>query len=156
VRRCPALGWIRGGGYVVPLPLRAVAGQTAWMDLSKQPAPEPEPESFKGHMATATVHPDRVVFKRSRLARLGGNGSGEVLLSEVVAINVVEPTGWVNGYVHLQTAADPAPLRVVSKAQQQAVVGNPRTIMFAYGQRETFKQFVAAVEAAWGSGASNR
>jgi hypothetical protein len=100
-------------------------------------------------MATATVLPDRVVFKRSRLARLGGNRSGEVLLAGVVAINVVEPTGWVNGHVHLQTAADPAPLRVVSKAQQQAVAGNPRTIMFSYGQRETFKLFVAAVQAAW-------
>ncbi|QQM45151.1 DUF4429 domain-containing protein [Streptomyces liliifuscus] len=100
-------------------------------------------------MATATVFPDRVVFKRSRLARLGGNRSGEVLLAAVVAVNVVEPTGWVNGYVHLQTAADAGPLRVVSKAQQQAVAGNPRTIMFSYGQRETFKEFTAAVQAAW-------
>ncbi|MER6135112.1 DUF4429 domain-containing protein [Streptomyces sp. NPDC001815] len=118
------------------------------MDFSKS-APTPEPQSYKGPMTSATVYPDRVVFKRSALARLGGNRSGEVPLADVVEVNVVEPTGWVNGHVHLQAAADAGPLRVVSRAQQQAVAGNPRTIMFSYGQRETFKEFVAAVQAAW-------
>ncbi|MEV0556272.1 hypothetical protein AB0I27_22820 [Streptomyces sp. NPDC050597] len=118
------------------------------MDFSK-PAPPSEPKSYKGHMAAATVYPDRVAFKRSPLARLGGNRSGEVLLAAVLAINIVEPTGWVNGHVHLQTAADAGPLRIASKTSQQAVAGNPRSIMFSYGQRETFKEFVAAVQAAW-------
>lgn len=118
------------------------------MDFSK-PAPESGPQSYKGHMATATVLPDRVVFKRSPLARLGGNRPGEVLLADVIAINVVEPTRWVNGHVHLQTAADSGPVRAASKDAQQAKAGNPRTIMFSYGQRETFKEFVAAVQGAW-------
>lgn len=119
------------------------------MDLHKQPAPEPQPQSYKGHMATATVLLDRVVFKRSPLARLGGNRPGEVLLADVVAINAVEPTRWVNGHVHLQTAADAGPLRIASMDHQQAAAGNRHTIMFAWGQRETFKAFVAAVQGAW-------
>ncbi|MCX5365903.1 hypothetical protein OG864_45215 [Streptomyces sp. NBC_00124] len=118
------------------------------MNLNK-PASESQPQSFKGHMATATVLSDRVVFKRSPLARLGGNRSGEVLLADVVAINVTDPTGWVNGHVHLQTAADAGPLRAASKEAQRTMAGNPRSIMFSWGQRETFKRFVAAVQGAW-------
>lgn len=100
-------------------------------------------------MATAVLYPDRVEFKRSPLARLGGNRSGTVLLADVLKIHAVEPTGWINGHVHLQTAADAGPLRVASRSSQQAVGGNPRTIMFRIGQRDTFTKFVAAVEAAW-------
>lgn len=117
------------------------------MDLSK-PAPESHPRSFKGHLATATLFPDRVVFRRRLVARLVGNGSTEVLLADVAAINVVEPTGWVNGYVHLQTVAEPE-LRYVTGPKGQRPASNPRTIMFSYGQRETFKGFVAAVQGAW-------
>ncbi|MFI9174855.1 hypothetical protein [Streptomyces lincolnensis] len=117
------------------------------MDLNK-PASESQPQSFKGHMATATVLPDRVVFKRSPLARLGGNRPGEVLLSDVLAINAVKPTRWVNGHMHLQTAADAGPLRIASRETQRMVAGNHRAIMFAWGRRETFKRFVAAVQGA--------
>jgi len=100
-------------------------------------------------MATATIHPDRVAFKRSPLARLGGNRSGEVLLADVIAINASEPTRLMNGHVHLMTAADPGGLRAWADAPVKQVAGNPRSIMFTWGQRETFKQFVAAVQAAW-------
>lgn len=48
-----------------------------------------------------------------------------------------------------QTVADAAPLRITSKESQRAVASNHRAIMFSYGQRETFKEFVAAVQAAW-------
>jgi hypothetical protein len=72
-----------------------------------------------------------------------------VLLAAVVQVNVVEPTGWVNGHVHLQTAADAGPLQYLTSTPGQQPAGNPRSIMFSYGQRETFKRFVAAVQAAW-------
>ena len=115
------------------------------MDLSK-PAPQSVPRSFKGHLATATLLPDRVVFRRPWLTRIGGNRSGEVFLADVIAVNAVEPTRWVNGHVHVQTAADAGPLRIASRDTQRAVAGNRRAIMFTWGQRETFKRFVAAVQ----------
>ena len=119
------------------------------MDLSKQPAPPAYPLTFKGHLATSVLHADRVEFRRRWAARLGGNRSGTVLLADVLKIDAVAPTGWVNGYVHLITAADSGRLRAASRLPQEAVAGNPRTIMFSYGQRDTYTKFVAAVEAAW-------
>lgn len=142
-----------GGAFAVPLPFGVVTGETALMDLSKQPAPQSEPSSFKGHMAKAVVYPDRVEFRRSPLARLGGNRSGVVLLADVVQVNAVDPTGWVNGHVHLQTAEDPGGVRTLTATPGQQPAGNPRTVMFRWGQRETYKAFLAAVQAAWRPGA---
>jgi len=112
------------------------------MDLSN-PAPQSEPLAFKGHLATALLFADRVEFRRRWVARLSGNRSGTVLLADVLKIDAVEPTGWVNGYVHLVTGADRVPVGVTTAA------GNPRTILFSYGQRDTYTKFVAAVEVAW-------
>lgn len=118
------------------------------MDLSK-PAPGSQPCSFKGYLATATLLPDRVAFRRPWVARLGGNRSAEALWSDVIAINISEPTRVLNGHVHLQTAADPGGLRAWADAPVKQVAGNPRSIMFTWNQREMFKAFVAAVQAAW-------
>lgn len=117
------------------------------MDLHK-PSP-PAPLSFKGYQATAVLHPDRVEFRRRWIARLGGNRSGEVQLADVLKIHQVAPTRLVNGHVHLMTAADPGALRNLSTTPSQQPAGNPRAIMFTWGQRDTFTRFVAAVEAAW-------
>lgn len=139
-----------GGAFAVPLPCWLASGQTARMDLNKPaPPPQSQPQSFKGSLATATLLSDRVVFRRPLVARFGGNRSGEVLLADVIAINVSEPTRLLNGHVHLQTATDPGGLRAWADAPVKQVAGNPRSIMFTWNQRETFKAFVAAVQAAW-------
>jgi hypothetical protein len=117
------------------------------MDLSK-PAPQPLPQSYKGHLATAVLHPDRVEFRRRWIARLGGNRSSTVLLADVLKVWQVPPTRMVNGHVHLMTAADPGALRNLTMETGQQPAGNPRAILFAWGQRETQAVFVAAVEAA--------
>ncbi|CAM5602327.1 hypothetical protein [Streptomyces coeruleorubidus] len=119
------------------------------MDLSK-PAPESGPLAFKGYMATALLYPDRVEFKRSPIARLGGNRSGTVLLADVLKVHQVAPTRLVNGHVHLMTAEDPGALRSLSMTPKQQPAGNPRTILFTWQQRDTYTKFVAAVEAALG------
>lgn len=116
------------------------------MDLSKPPS---EPTPFKGYMATAVLHPDRVEFRRSPLARLGGSRSGTVLLADVLKVHHVAPTRFVNGWVHLMTAEDPAVLRAGSMTAGQQPAGNPRVILFTWFQRDTFVKFVAAVEQAW-------
>lgn len=118
------------------------------MDLSK-PVPQSEPLSFKGWQATAVLYPDRVEFRRRWTARLGGNRSGSVLLADVLKIHRVEPTRLVNGYVHLMTAEDPGALRNLTTAPQQQPAGNPRAILFTWGQRDVFEKFLASVEAAW-------
>ena len=104
---------------------------------------------FKGWLASAVVHADRVEFRRRWVARLGGNRSGSVLLDEVLKIHRVEPTRLVNGHVHLMTAADGGAARVLAPALDQTPAGNPRTIMFTWGQRETYAAFVATAEEAW-------
>lgn len=117
------------------------------MDLNK-PSPPPYPQSFKGHLTTAVLHADRVDFRRRWITRLGGNRSGSVLLADVLKVLQVEPTRWVNGHVHLLTAADPGALRNLSMETGQQPAGNPRAILFSWGQRETQAAFVAAVETA--------
>jgi hypothetical protein len=117
------------------------------MDLSK-PAPQPLPQSFKGHLCTAVLHPDRVEFRRPWVVRLGGNRPSTVVLADVLKVVQVAPTRLMNGHVHLVTAADPGGLRAWADAPVKQVAGNPRAIMFAWGQREAQAAFVAAVEAA--------
>lgn len=118
------------------------------MDLSK-PSPQSGPLVFKGHLATAVLYPDRVVFRRRWVARLGGNRSGVVLLGDVLKVHHVAPTRFVNGHVHLMTPEDPSALRNLSMTAGQQPAGNPRAILFTWFQRDTFTKFVAAVEAAW-------
>ncbi|MFI9344958.1 hypothetical protein ACIG0D_27385 [Streptomyces sp. NPDC052773] len=115
------------------------------MDLSKGAA---GPLVFKGHLASALLYPDRVEFKRRWVARLGGNRSGVVLLPDVLKVLRQDPTRFVNGYVHLLTAADGGRLRAAASDPVKAVAGNPRAIMFTWNQRDTFAKFVAAVEEA--------
>ncbi|WP_282084046.1 hypothetical protein [Streptomyces tendae] len=117
------------------------------MDLSKGPS---GPLVFKGYMATATLHVDRVEFKRPLVARLGGNRSGTVLLADVLKILRKEPTRLVNGHVHLLTAEDDGSLRTASMSPEKTVAGNPRAIMFTWQQQERYGQFLTAVEEAWG------
>ncbi|MGA5142548.1 hypothetical protein [Streptomyces azureus] len=118
------------------------------MDLSKG-AMSPEPRVFKGWQASALLFADRVEFKRIWVARLGGNRSGSVQLSDVLKIHSVPPTRLVNGHVHLMTAEDPGALRNLTTATQQQPAGNPRTILFSWNQRDAYTKFLAAVEAAW-------
>lgn len=115
------------------------------MDLSKGAA---GPLVFKGYLASALLYPDRVEFKRSPIARLGGNRSAVVLLPDVLKVLRQDPTRLVNGYVHLLTAADEGRLRTVASDPVKAVAGNPRAIMFTWGQRDTYMKFLAAVEGA--------
>lgn len=117
------------------------------MDLSKR-ATSPEPRVFKGWQASALLFADRVEFKRIWLSRLGGNRSGTVMLADVLKIHSVAPTRLVNGHVHLMTAEDPGALRSLTMAPKQQPAGNPRAILFTWGQRDTYTKFVAAVEAA--------
>jgi hypothetical protein len=118
------------------------------MDLSKG-VPAAEPRVFKGWQASAIVFPERVEFRRRWVTWLTGNRSGSVLLDEVLKIHTVDPTRLVNGHVHLMTAQDPGAARTLTTVPQQQPGGNPRTIMFTWGQRETYAEFVAAVEEAW-------
>ncbi len=116
------------------------------MDLSKGGG---EPRVFRGHMATATLHEDRVDFKRPVVARLGGNRSSTVLLGDVLKILRREPTRLVNGHIHLLTAQDDGSLRAASMSPEKTVAGNPRAIMFTWQQRQGYADFLAAVEQAW-------
>lgn len=104
---------------------------------------------FKGYMASASLHEDRVDFKRPLVARLGGNRSGTVLLGDVLKILHKEPTRLLNGHVHLLTVQDPGGLRAWADSPVKQVAGNPRAIMFTWRQRDTYTKFLAAVEAAW-------
>lgn len=103
---------------------------------------------FKGHLASALLYSDRVEFKRRWAARLGGNRSAVVLLPDVLKVLRQDPTRLVNGYVHLLTAADEGRLRTVASDPVKAVAGNPRAIMFTWGQRDTYARFVAVMEEA--------
>ncbi|MEV7225369.1 hypothetical protein AB0N98_36550 [Streptomyces sp. NPDC093681] len=116
------------------------------MNLSKGGG---EPRVFKGYMATATLHEDRVDFKRPLVARLRGNRSSTVLLGDVLKILRREPTRLVNGHVHLLTAQDDGSLRAASMSPAKTVAGNPRAITFTWQQRERYADFLAAVEQAW-------
>ncbi|KPC86567.1 hypothetical protein ADL35_09740 [Streptomyces sp. NRRL WC-3753] len=104
---------------------------------------------FKGYMATVTLREDRVDFKRSLVARLGGNRSSTVLLGDVLKIPRREPTRQVNGHIHLLTAQDDGSLRAASMSPEKTVAGNPRAIMFTWQQRQGHADFFAAVEQAW-------
>ncbi|KAF2774609.1 hypothetical protein [Streptomyces sp. OM5714] len=122
------------------------------MDLSKGGG---EPRVFKRHMATATLHEDRVDFKRPLVARLGGNRSSTVLLGDVLKILRREPTRLANGHIHLLTTQDDGPLRAASMPPEKTVAGNPRAIMFTWQQRQGYADFLAA-SSRRGNGATRR
>lgn len=108
-----------------------------------------QPLTFKGHLATAAIHQDRVEIRRSRLGKLGGNKDAAVTLADVVGILSKEPTPLVNGYVFLATDADPARLRGFAARPAGQIAGNPHTVMFTWGQWKSFAAFLESADATW-------
>ncbi|MBT2493762.1 hypothetical protein J7E96_35765 [Streptomyces sp. ISL-96] len=120
--------------------------------FSEDPALRPppwQPLVFKGYLATATLHHDRVDIRRSRLAKLGGNKDATVALADVVRIVSKEPTLLVNGYVFLATESDPGPLRGFAARPAGQVAGNPHTIMFTLARAKAFAAFLESADATW-------
>lgn len=113
------------------------------------PTPAPEPTVFKAHLATVTLHPDRVEIRRSRMAKIAGNKDNTIPLRDVIKIQSTDPTLAINGHVHLATEEDRGRLTAFTTAPQKQIAGNPRAIMFTYMQRDRMAKLLAAVDAAW-------
>ncbi|MGR8007077.1 hypothetical protein [Streptomyces hypolithicus] len=120
--------------------------------FAKDPALRPppwQPLTFKGWTATAVLHHDRVEFRRSRLAKLGGNTDATVAFSDVSRIVGKPPSLLVNGWVFLAMEADPDQLRSWADRPAKQIAGNPHAIMFTLARATSYAAFLASAEATW-------
>ncbi|MFD6417033.1 protein kinase [Streptomyces sp. NPDC060194] len=104
---------------------------------------------FKGYMAVATLHSDRVEIRRSRIAKLAGHKDSTTYFSSVLKPHEKPATPLVNGYVHLATENDPPHLRLSTGDNSKSWVNNERSILFTWNQRDTQASFLAAVLGTW-------
>jgi hypothetical protein len=108
--------------------------------------PQPPPVGtrslpFKGHLATATLHPDRIQIDRTLLGRMNGNGSATIPWQQLVGVDFVEPTPLINGHVHFATVGDPRGLTATGRGSRMAAAArSPHAIMFTWQQRAAFGQ----------------
>ncbi|WP_413757196.1 hypothetical protein [Streptomyces sp. MMBL 11-3] len=117
-------------------------------DFSKgAPAPQSEPEVFKGYVATVTLYTDRAEIKRKLMGKVTGAKDSVILLSDVIKVQSKEPTRLVNGYVQLATEQDRGQLRIATAEAQKAIANNSRTVLFTWNQRETYAAYLTAVTA---------
>lgn len=117
------------------------------MDLSKgnQPA---DPQTFKGYLATVTLHPDRAEITRKPMGKIFGNKNTTIPLTDITKMQWREPTKLVNGYACFATNEDQGRLAIFSTQDMKTIGGNPRTILFTWGQRDTLTKLQTAVTAA--------
>jgi hypothetical protein len=108
-----------------------------------------EPQTFKGYSAVATLYPDRVEIRRNRFAKLAGHKDSTTYLADVLKPHGKPPTRLVNGYVHLATESDPPHLRTATLEVSKTWMGNERSLLFTWNQRDTQTKFLAAVLAMW-------
>ncbi|MGW0854161.1 hypothetical protein [Streptomyces sp. NPDC002690] len=117
-------------------------------DLSKGvPAPEFETQSFKGYVATVTLHADRAEIKRKLMGKMTGAKDCVIPLNDVIKVQSKEPTRLVNGYVQLATEEDRGQLRLATAEAQKAIANNSHTVLFTWNQRETYAAYLAAATA---------
>lgn len=117
-------------------------------DLSKDaPTPQPEPQVFKGYVATATLHADRAEIKRKLMGKITGAKDSTIPLASVIKVLSKEPTRLVNGYVQLATEEDRGRLAIASAETGKAMANNSRTVLFTWNQRETYAAYLAAAVA---------
>ncbi|WP_369265160.1 hypothetical protein [Streptomyces sp. R35] len=115
-------------------------------DFSKG-APAPQPQVFKGYVATVTVYTDRAEIKRKLMGKMTGARDSVIPFGEVIKVQSKELTRLVNGYVQLATEQDRGQLRMATAETQKAIANNSRTVMFTWNQRETYTAYLAAVTA---------
>ncbi|NEA60375.1 hypothetical protein G3I60_40990 [Streptomyces sp. SID13666] len=115
-------------------------------DLTKRGVAEPL--SFKGYVASVTLHSDRAEIKRKLMGKATGAKDAVIPLQSVVKVLSRDPTRLLNGYVQLATEQDREHLRMATAEREKAVANNSRTVMFTWRQRETFMAYLAAARAA--------
>ncbi|MEW2254992.1 hypothetical protein [Streptomyces sp. NPDC047869] len=118
-------------------------------NLSKEESPlQPEPQAFKGYMATVTLHADRAEIKRKFIGKVTGAKDSVIPLRDVIKVVSKEPTRAWNGYVQLATEQDRGRLVIATAQAEKAIANNSRTIMFTWNQRKTYAAYLAMVTAA--------
>ncbi|MGW0282104.1 hypothetical protein ACWDXT_03215 [Streptomyces sp. NPDC003236] len=116
------------------------------LNFSKdEAARQPEPQAFKGYVATVTLHADRAEIKRKFMGKVTGAKDSVIPLKDVIKVISKEPTRAWNGYVQLATTQDRGRLVVATAEAERAIANNSRTIMFTWNQRETYAAYLAAV-----------
>ncbi|MEU5097611.1 hypothetical protein [Streptomyces sp. NPDC020996] len=117
-------------------------------NLSKgTPTGQPEPQAFKGYVATVTLYADRAEIKRKFMGKMTGARDSVIPLRDVIKVLSKEPTRLMNGYVQLATEQDRGRLVVATAEAEKAIANNSRTVMFTWNQRETYAAYLAAVTA---------
>lgn len=109
-----------------------------------------KPLVFTAHLATVTIHADRVEIERPRLARQGGHASTVVPFDEITGFIHRDPTQAASGHVYLADYADTYSwsLRQWESASTEKMAANPRAVVFTWEQRERMAEFRAALHAA--------
>lgn len=118
-------------------------------DLTKSSSTPPAaPQTFKGYVATVTLHPDRAEIKRKLLGKISGAKDAAIPLQDVIKVHSKEPTRLVNGYVQLATEQDREQLRTATAEKEKAIANNSRTVLFTWNQRETYAAYLTAASGA--------
>ncbi|MFI1677048.1 hypothetical protein [Streptomyces sp. NPDC020607] len=118
-------------------------------DFTKgNPTPPPAPQTYKGYVASVTLHRDRAEIKRKMMGKITGAKDARIPLAAVIKVQSKEPTRLVNGYVQLATEEDREQLRIATAAAEKAIANNSRTVLFTWNQRETYAAYLAAATAA--------
>lgn len=103
--------------------------------------PDAPPLTFKGYLASVTLHPDRVQIDRTRTGRINGNESTAIPWRQLTGIDFLDPSLMINGHVHFVTVADPRGLTATGHGNRMAAAArNPHAIMFTWQQRASYKQ----------------
>ena len=118
------------------------------MDFTKDSVPAPGPVTFKGYLASLTLHPDHVEITRKFIGKIGGARNATIHLSNVPKVQYKEPSRLVNGYIYFADLTDPARITAWNTDTEKQVAGNSHAIMFTWQQRDTFTKARNAIDAA--------
>ncbi len=78
-----------------------------------------------------------------------GHKDSTTRFADIVKPHGKPPTRLVNGYVHLSAAEDPPQLRFATMEISKTFMGNERSILFTWNQRDTQTKFLTAVIDGW-------
>ncbi|GAA1807942.1 hypothetical protein [Actinomadura chokoriensis] len=106
-----------------------------------------EPRTIKAHLATVTLHGNRVEIHRSGLARMAAERYTVIPLADIVQVQWKDPTMLVNGCVFMATAEDVKTVKALGTTKETAIGGNSHTVLFTGFQRRRYAELRAVLKA---------
>ncbi|MFF4340664.1 hypothetical protein ACFY00_12085 [Kitasatospora sp. NPDC001540] len=102
--------------------------------------------SIRFYPGTVVVNEESIEIRRSLLSRIGGAGTTEIPVADIVDVVSEAPTAWLNGYTFFETRGASGHHAVPEGAPRREIFRHPHAVAFTGAQKKDQQRLLEAVE----------